>query len=153
MAHVKGDTIRVYLPAEYVKRLELLKKTGQIKNVSAFVRQKLDEVASKPDPNEELKKIAEERKRLDEQEKVWLQCVHTKSARFDRLLAFLEVYKKYMMITKAPEIVFDWLDHNEVVKEIFGELDITDCAKALDTLKAIPNLTQSEAEKIMGGSL
>jgi Arc/MetJ-type ribon-helix-helix transcriptional regulator len=153
MAHVKGDTIRVYLPAEYVKRLDLLKRTGQIKNVSAFVRQKLDEVASKPDPAEELRKIAEERKRLDEQEKVWLQCVHTESARFERLLAFLLVYKEYMNRTKAPKEILDWLNHNEVVKEIFSDLAVAECAKILDRLRRVPNLTQSEAEKIIGGLL
>jgi hypothetical protein len=154
MTHVKGDTIRIYLPAEYVRRLYILKKSGKIKNVSAFFREKLMEEAGKVDPREELRKIEEEKKQLDEREKVWQQCVHTDRARFDDLLDFLERYREYRHFPKTPEQIKDWLSGYEVeLRGIFGDMDIDDCTKILDSLRVIPNLTQTEAEKLIGGSL
>jgi len=154
MGHVKGDTIRVYLPAESAERLDMLKKAGKIKNVAAFFREKLIEEATKFDPETELKKIEEEQKRLDERKKVWLQCVHTQGSRFKELGLFLDKYRAYQKSRPSPEQTKNWLGgRQDELKEFFSGLALADTSQRLDQLIRVPNLTKDEAEKVIGGPL
>ena len=161
MGHAKDDTVRVYLSAKRRERLDSLKKSGLIRNFSAFVGEKIDEKYGAVDPAEKLKEIAEQRKVLDESEKVWLQCVHTKVERFDRLREILKAYDnlqkprytKTGVIKPTPKQLEGWVAKNDDLTEILGDLAASERVRILERLRALPNLTQAEAEEIIGGPL